>query len=267
MKSLIDPFQLLGINEKSTIKDARKAYYNLALLCHPDAGGNEENMKVLVNAYSFVEEQLKSRNNVTGDWEDKGKNLEKEFKEYNDKVKTEIPEMRDLFDMANEEQLKEAKRRNFGVYNEQFNKEFMAVEDPFSKGYGDLMDDDHDYKSDEEYIMPTKNKFTQEVQVYKEPHILPDTYGNNYRYDIKEVKDFSNYKEKEYDYVIAHSEEKNPPTEIESEMDKPISSLEDALKSLEQEREKLEVYETKIEIKLDDNDKIDEMLIEDNDKK
>jgi len=57
-KSLINPFELLGINEKTTIKEARKAYYKLALLCHPDCGGHEDSMKVLVNAYTFIEQRI-----------------------------------------------------------------------------------------------------------------------------------------------------------------------------------------------------------------
>ena len=76
MKSLINPFELLGINEKSTLKDARKAYYNIALLCHPDCGGDENSMRVLVNAYKFVEKQLKTVRNVS---ENIGKDLEIEF--------------------------------------------------------------------------------------------------------------------------------------------------------------------------------------------
>ena len=75
-KSLINPFELLGIDEQSTLKDARKSYYNLAMICHPDQGGDEKNMKILANAYKFVELQLKSVNNVN---QNIGEDLEKEF--------------------------------------------------------------------------------------------------------------------------------------------------------------------------------------------
>lgn len=245
----IDPFELLGIDEKSTIKDARKAYYNLALLVHPDCGGNEESMKILVNAYHFVEKQLKEKNDITGDWEELGKNLEEDFKNFNLEVKAEIPKMTELYDLADMQQKEEAKKRNFGVYNDKFNEQFIVDgNDPFGKGYGNLMDMDHDYASDEEFIMPTKNKFTQEVQVYKEPHILPDTYGNNYRYDIKDVNDFSNYENKEYDYKKAHSELENEPKQIESKGDKPMNDISKALERLENERNQLEIGYTKIDL-------------------
>ena len=81
-KSLINPFELLGITEKSTVKEARKAYYQLALLCHPDCGGHEESMKVLVNAYQFVEQQIKNKSDITGDADDMGKELETNFKSF-----------------------------------------------------------------------------------------------------------------------------------------------------------------------------------------
>ena len=34
--SLIDPYNLLGVTINSSPKEVKQAYYNLALLCHPD---------------------------------------------------------------------------------------------------------------------------------------------------------------------------------------------------------------------------------------
>lgn len=256
----IDPFELLGVDEKSTIKEARKAYYNLALLVHPDCGGNEESMKVLANAYNFVEKQLKNKNDITGNWEDLGKNLEESFEKFNLEVKAEIPKLTDLYDLADMQQKAEAKKRNFGVYNNKFNDQFeeeckyqfeeVVASNPFEKGYGDLMDEDHDYDTDEEYVMPTKNKFTQEMQVYKEPHILPDTYGSNFRYDVDKIKDFSDYNNNNYDYKMAHSEMKNPAKEFKADMDVPMNELENLVKRREEERNKLAVYRGKIKLGL-----------------
>ena len=172
----INPFELLGIDEKSTIKDARKAYYKLALIIHPDCGGNEESMKILVNAYGFVEEQLRNKSDISGDADEFGKSLEEKFKEYNERVKAEMPQIRDLFDMANDEQRKDAKKRNFQVYNHIFNKEFdegtenFEGVNPFDDGYGDLMDI-NEPPDDKVEIKETSKKFIQEVQVYKEPHV------------------------------------------------------------------------------------------------
>lgn len=248
-KSLINPFELLGITEKSSIREARKSYYKLALICHPDCGGHEESMKVLVNAYTFVEEQLKNKNDIS---EDIGEKLEKDFEEFckNQKEGERLPRMTELYDLADmQEKIEDMDERDFSSYNRQFNIEFeeeqkynfeeLATNNPFSQGYGNLMDDDHDYDTDEEFVMPTKNVFKGEIQIYKEPHILPDTYGNEFRYDITSVDDFSNYENNEYDYKRAHSELENPPKEIQSNMDKPINNLESDVERLRMERENL----------------------------
>ena len=126
MKSLINPFELLGINEKSTLKEARKAYYNIALLCHPDMGGDEHSMRTLVNAYNFVEEQLKHTRTVN---ENIGDKLEEEFNEFNEKVKAEIPLMRDLFDLVH----------YFGIYLLHSNWHFLkCYHNPFQRNYRDM---------------------------------------------------------------------------------------------------------------------------------
>ena len=56
---MINPYHLLGVTIDSSEKEVRQSYYTLALLCHPDRGGNEEEMKVLHQSYSYVMEQIK----------------------------------------------------------------------------------------------------------------------------------------------------------------------------------------------------------------
>jgi hypothetical protein len=54
----IDPYGLLGVTSESTASDARKAYYALALLAHPDRGGNSDDMRAVHQAYRYVSNQL-----------------------------------------------------------------------------------------------------------------------------------------------------------------------------------------------------------------
>lgn len=54
----IQPFELLGVTFSTSLKDVRKRYYQLALLCHPDKGGSAEDMRMLHVAYKWIEEQL-----------------------------------------------------------------------------------------------------------------------------------------------------------------------------------------------------------------
>ena len=166
----------------------------------------------------------------------------KEFEEFNKKVKAEIPKMTELYDMATEQEKLEVKKRNFVLYNEIFNKEFDEEKqpvDPFSKGYAHLMDiDKRDEEKEDEKPKNTNHKFTQEIQIYKTPHILPNTYGNNYRFDVKVVKDFSNY-EDQFDYVKAHREIKIE--KIEDIKDEPIKNLDEILENKIKEREYMKV--------------------------
>lgn len=58
MKSLIQPYELLGVATNSTPKEVRKAYYQLALLCHPDKGGDPKDMHMIHYAYEWVMKQI-----------------------------------------------------------------------------------------------------------------------------------------------------------------------------------------------------------------
>lgn len=53
-----DAWQLLGLTPRSSIDEARRAYYELARIVHPDRGGNAEDMRMLHQAYRWVYEQL-----------------------------------------------------------------------------------------------------------------------------------------------------------------------------------------------------------------
>lgn len=59
MDDSISPYELLGlIPNKCTIHDVRKAYREIALICHPDKGGNADDMRVLQAAYEWIMNQL-----------------------------------------------------------------------------------------------------------------------------------------------------------------------------------------------------------------
>jgi hypothetical protein len=61
MDGYVSPYELLGlVSNKCTIQDVRKAYYELALICHPDKGGNANDMRVLQAAYDWIMTQMTS---------------------------------------------------------------------------------------------------------------------------------------------------------------------------------------------------------------
>jgi len=56
--SLINPFELLGVDCKSSREEVRKSFKELALICHPDKGGDANQMKTLHLAYLYVISQI-----------------------------------------------------------------------------------------------------------------------------------------------------------------------------------------------------------------
>ena len=58
----IHPYDLLGVTLDSTPAEARSAYYQLALLMHPDKGGSAADMRMLHAAYTYVVKQLEGVN-------------------------------------------------------------------------------------------------------------------------------------------------------------------------------------------------------------
>ena len=78
--------------------------------------------------------------------------------------------------------------------------------------------------------------------IYDDPQLLPNTYGNNLRYDITNIDDFTEHQKnlKMNDYRIAHRELENVPTEFKSNMDIPMKDLEKFVKLKEKERSDFE---------------------------
>jgi len=62
----LDPYALLGVTPRSSLQELRAAYYELALLVHPDRGGRAEDMRVLAAAYAFVKRELQHADAVAG---------------------------------------------------------------------------------------------------------------------------------------------------------------------------------------------------------
>ena len=83
--SFLNPYELLVVTVDSDISTLTKNYYKLALLCHPDKGGNPDDMNVLHKSYLYIKEQLKAVN-VDKTLED----FEKEFSEFC-KIQEAIP--------------------------------------------------------------------------------------------------------------------------------------------------------------------------------
>ena len=71
--SLINPYELLGFDSKNPnieMKELKSQYYTLSLICHPDKGGDEEQMKMLMISYKYVLGQI--------EYQEHGRTMEEE---------------------------------------------------------------------------------------------------------------------------------------------------------------------------------------------
>ena len=61
--NLLNPYKLLGVTINSTSRELKKSYYMLSLLCHPDKGGDKNDMDIVHKAYLYVKKQLLNNEN------------------------------------------------------------------------------------------------------------------------------------------------------------------------------------------------------------
>lgn len=204
----INPFHLLGVKIDSDIKDVRRAYYKLSLICHPDKGGSKDDMIIVHNAYKYVKKQIEfSENKETLE------NIEKDFKNFFEKNKMEVPPFYELWERSEEAEFLREFNKKFEENREINNLINNNVFGVFSVGYGEFLEkreteENSSEKREEELKKPLQNNFKSELVIYEEPVNLPNDYGEYERFDIEKLDDFSE-KTKElnlYDYKKAHSE-------------------------------------------------------------
>ena len=74
--SVLNPYDLLGVSLNSTVQDVKRAYYQLALVAHPDKGGSADQMRTVQSAYEYVSLQ------ICGIRRDTYEDAEEEFKRF-----------------------------------------------------------------------------------------------------------------------------------------------------------------------------------------
>jgi len=256
-KNLINPYRLLGVSFNSTVPELKKAYYQLALLCHPDRGGNSEDMKVVHKAYKYIKEQMLNANyplesygtymshrSLKGAPTESSENLtkgqislrvrkdiityedlEEEFQKFCKEQEIKPPPFPAIFEETNDfvRKFNEEFESNENIINNKYN--------PFKKGYDSLMEqtniEETDYQKLSNPSDPSEctiqNKFTNQVIIYEEPQSLPNTYGSFLRYDTENIDDFTenNGKISMTDYLKAYAPlEEMKPFEEEKDVNK-----------------------------------------------
>jgi len=244
--SLINPFLLLGLDvhdKNVNLSKVKKTYHQLALLTHPDKGGNKVDFMIIHQAYQYVLEQVaQTKEMIDMDI------LEEDFKNFC--LEHKIEELPSLLDIRDETALFNKK------FNEQWEEQKMPDEiiNHFSidNGYGDLMEESsiipEEVEQKDDSCLELKNKFTSEVMIYTEPNALPDTYGSFQRYDVEQVDNYGDIPKELYDYKETHTEYRPTPAIDDKIEDKPINDFEIQLLQRQLERNSLVIEKTKIKL-------------------
>lgn len=169
-RTLINPYELLGIdikNKNLKLKDIKKAYFNMALICHPDKGGNDNDMNIVQQSYDFVKEQMKHNSQMT---EEKIVDIENDFKKYLDEQEKKVPDFPDIYHDVRQWQQKfnqkfEEERNN----SENYMDNSYSYCSPVS-GYGNQMEQSEyilNVASDTNSVVLDYNKLKEQYSSYK----------------------------------------------------------------------------------------------------
>lgn len=176
----VNPYELFGLSYKIKIQDLKKAYYELALICHPDKGGNSQDMDIVHKAYQYLKKQL-----LNCDTNHNFEQLEKDFELFCQDQEEKPPCFAEIYDDLNE-------------FVNTFNQTFLDnhKNNPFDKGYGELMEDKiskNNYIENDEndFCKPLNNDFKTDIIIYEEPFVLPNTYGEHYHLNDENITNFS----------------------------------------------------------------------------
>ena len=198
--NLINPFGLLGVTPNSTFSELKRNYYNMALMCHPDKGGSNDDMHIVQMAYNYCKEQLQSQEARQTTYEQ----LEMEFADFcQEQEEKPPPSFSSIYEETNEWITDFNKTfENMNVDNNSASYSSQIMADPFSSGYGDLMDtnNDNDNNQSLELLQPLEyepietnkpqQEFSKEIVEYKEPQYLPDTI-NHFPLNTTHIDDYS----------------------------------------------------------------------------
>ena len=207
MTSTLNPFDLLGVSIHSSPDEVKQSYYNLALLCHPDRGGNHQDMVTLHKAFLYVKQQIQA--SQENDKTNKSmEQLEQDFQHLYQQKDPHIPSFCDIY-------------QNYHIFQKKFNQEFELKHksenlfgegvDPFlAGGYGHFMENSTPDEEEEQTAdKPLRRPFSgAPVIIYREPESLPNQYGAFQHCQSQPVDDFSHSlkgKLEMTDYKIAHT--------------------------------------------------------------
>ena len=161
---LIDPYGLLGVDSRSSLGELKKNYYNLALLCHPDKGGNDKDMNVVSLAYNYIKDHLEnvketSYEKLEDEFEDFCKSQEALKPPTFGQIYEETSDWINEFNRQFEEGLNTSgeMRQFIGGGEDMENNPYLKDNNPMISGYGEYME----VSENVEPLSPTTINMTQ----------------------------------------------------------------------------------------------------------
>ncbi len=212
--SIINPYEFLGFDSKNvnniTLKDLKITYYNLALICHPDKGGNSEDMLILKHCYDYIKEQIEGKNSKAKDFKD----AENEFKSFMENQTKAPPPFSQVYEETNDwvrefnKEFEQKKNYQVPLLSSETNDdepERVFNSDMYmfnlNDGYGELIEDipydkcntlDDIVKNREMRLNETITKsFKAEIVSYTNPKTLNELNSSIFSLDSKKISDFS----------------------------------------------------------------------------
>ena len=189
INKLFDPFEFLGFDSKNpnniTIKDLKKSYYTLALICHPDKGGNPEDMLILQNSYLYIKEQIELKDTNSKDYDITCQDFQQFMKEQSQ----DPPPFSKVY-----EDTQEWLREFNSLFNESKTNNIQLNDtDLLNPGYGEFMEPNVDYTNNYSRIKDVNQEFENiklsrqnEIIDYKNLNENTDNINENLKEDTKD---------------------------------------------------------------------------------
>lgn len=211
---IINPYELLGVSTQSSLSDVKKAYYELALIMHPDKGGREEDMIILQHAYSFVVYELSQSKTI-----ETYESLQTAFEQFCKVQEESVPQFQDIY----------AEAFDLPKFNDYFNA--ISITDStnvwkgsYEHGYGDLMEQSGEYETTP-YITPLQHSFSNTLIEYASPQEVLGGFPALYDYSMSNaIDDFTCNDMYDYQQTFTKQETQALTTE-ENVMNRTLSML------------------------------------------
>ena len=187
-----DPYKILQVNYTDDLITIRNSFKRLALIHHPDRGGNQNIFDLCTRSYrdiyTFKQQQQKQ--------------LQRENRTISQVKKERPPSYAEVkLDQSQQKDLEKNFNRIF---------DNVRIEKPTDIGYGDVMAKSTKSRDDNPELS-TKDRFSKrQLVVYEEPQPMSTLKDNYEELGESKIKDFSKRhsgSSSQYtDYLVAHSE-------------------------------------------------------------